>query len=223
MTPLPCFRSLQITAVLLLTSLLLSGNTQATTVAELHFSDVVAKAELVFEGRVRHVEARQTGPRMIKTLVTFDVLDVMKGQLNESEITLHFTGGRVGQRQLRIADMVIPDVGESGIYFVESLQNNLVHPLVGWSQGHFLVNHHSTQSGMLSASSPTVETASGQPVSELAARPALDPAEAMPLLAPGAAARGVQLLEAGQPQRVLTVDDFKQRVRDIVREQQSGL
>jgi hypothetical protein len=34
--------------------------------------------------------------------------------------------------------MRLPAVGEVGIYFVESLRERQVHPLVGWSQGHFL-------------------------------------------------------------------------------------
>ena len=33
----------------------------------------------------------------------------------------------------------MPEIGERGIYFVESLQRRQVHPLYGWSQGHFLV------------------------------------------------------------------------------------
>jgi len=220
--PLERFRSLRVATAWLLAVAFFSGPAQATTVAELHFSDVVAKAELVFEGRVTQVEAQQTGPRMIKTLVTFEVLDVMKGQVNGTQMTLHFTGGRVGQRQLRIADMQTPEVGESGIYFVESLQNNLVHPLVGWSQGHFLINRQNAENGS-QITAPTVETASGQQVRELTTRPEARPAETMPLLAPGAAARGVQLREAGQPQQGLTVDAFKSRVREIVREQEAGL
>lgn len=219
--PLQRFRSLRVAVGLLLAFVFYASNAFGTTVAELHFSEVVAKSELVFEGRVTEVEARQTGPRMIKTLVTFEIVDVIKGQISDTQITLHFTGGRVGQRQLRIADMQIPEVGESGFYFVESLQNNLVHPLVGWSQGHFLINRQNARSGSQTVL-PTVETASGRPVTELASRPDAGSVDTLPLLAPGAAARGVQLRESGQPQQVLTVDAFKSRVRDIVRDQEAG-
>lgn len=206
---------------LLLTMLFYTGSSQATTVAELHFADVVANAELVFEGRVSGVEARQTGPRMIKTLVTFEVLDVIKGQTSESELTLSFMGGRVGQRQLQIADMQVPAIGESGIYFVESLQKDLVHPLVGWSQGHFLINATKTQNS--NPAVRTVQTAKGRPVSSLESKPLAAPVDAMPLLAPGAAARGVQISGASEPETALSVDAFKFRVRDMVREQEAGL
>ncbi|MDF1621962.1 hypothetical protein [Pseudohongiella nitratireducens] len=204
---------------LLLTLPFFSGLVQATTVTEVHFAEVVAKAQLVFEGRVTDVQAQQTGPRMIKTLVTFEVIDVIKGNVDETTITLHYTGGRVGQRQLMIADMQIPVVGETGVYFVSSLQNNLVHPLVGWSQGHFLVDEQH-QSGNV-PSDRRIMTASGRPVSSLStARPDVDNTAPLPLLAPGAAARGVQVLGAGQPEKALTVEAFKSGVRRMLREQE---
>lgn len=226
---------------LILTLLLFAGSARATTITELHFSDVVAKASLVFEGRVTGVEARQTSPRMIKTQVTFEVLDVIKGQFNGSELTLSFTGGRVGQRQLQIVDLQIPSIGESGIYFVEDLQKEWVNPLVGWSQGHFLINEPETQTRQFNASTDptstqaapsapvtsvvsarTITTAKGRPVTRLESRPSASPAEPMPLLAPGAAARGVQISAASAPATALSVDAFKTRVREMVRAQESG-
>jgi len=32
-----------------------------------------------------------------------------------------------------------PQPGETGVYFVESLVRRQIHPLLGWTQGHFLV------------------------------------------------------------------------------------
>jgi hypothetical protein len=40
--------------------------------------------------------------------------------------------------------MQLPQEGEHGIYFVESLERLQVHPLYGWSQGHFIVEHDAT-------------------------------------------------------------------------------
>ncbi|GGG59559.1 hypothetical protein GCM10011403_16110 [Pseudohongiella nitratireducens] len=215
-------RSIALRMVLLLTLPFFSCLVQATTITELHFSEVVAKAQLVFEGRVTDVQAQQTGPRMINTLVTFKVIDVIKGQVEETTITLHYTGGRVGQRQLMIADMQIPEVGETGVYFVSSLQNNLVHPLVGWSQGHFRVDEQS-QSGNVPPENRRIMTASGRPVSSLpTTRPDVDNTAPLPLLAPGAAARGVQVLGASQPEQALTVEAFKSGVRQMLREQEGS-
>ena len=45
---------------------------------------------------------------------------------------------------MSISDMKVPQVGERGIYFVESLERSQVHPLYGWSQGHFIVEMDDT-------------------------------------------------------------------------------
>ncbi len=40
---------------------------------------------------------------------------------------------------LHVSSMVYPAVGEHGIYFIENPDKQLINPLVGWGQGHFLV------------------------------------------------------------------------------------
>ena len=42
---------------------------------------------------------------------------------------------------MHISDMLLPERGEHGIYFIESLEKMQVHPLYGWSQGHFIVGY----------------------------------------------------------------------------------
>ena len=64
----------------------------ATTVAQLSFDEVIASAELVFEGRVLAVEARETGPRSIHTFVEFEILDVLKGEYAGASIELSYLG-----------------------------------------------------------------------------------------------------------------------------------
>jgi hypothetical protein len=129
-------RWLSLISVLLMS---LSVPANATTVLQLSFEEVVDSAELIFEGRVTDVEAVQTGPRSIHTKVTFEVISVIKGNYTEAGITLQFLGGDVDGRRLVVQGMQIPAQGDTGIFFVESLQDTLIHPLVGWSQGHFLL------------------------------------------------------------------------------------
>lgn len=126
-----------ITALLSLVTILPA---QASTVEELEFREVVTESELIFEGRVTSIEARQTGPRAIHSFVEFEILSIIKGAYSEDHIELRFLGGSAGGRQLQVGEMELPEVGETGFYFVESLSRNLVHPLVGWTQGHYLIH-----------------------------------------------------------------------------------
>ncbi len=119
--------------------LVVNLNAVASTVLQMSFGEVVEGAELIFEGRVLAVEARQQPGEMIKTWVRFAVLDVVKGEFPEDEIELSFLGGRLGGRQLEVTDMAIPEVGETGFYFVETVLEAQVNPLLGWDQGRYLI------------------------------------------------------------------------------------
>lgn len=111
----------------------------ASTVLEMSFAQVVQHAELVFEGTVLAVEPRRARDGSIHSYVQFAVYEVVKGQYADSHIELRFLGGKVDGRALHVTDMSIPLPGESGVYFVESLQRAQVNPLVGWAQGHYLL------------------------------------------------------------------------------------
>ena len=62
----------------------------------------------------------------------------MKGPNVGAEFEVRFSGGKMDGLILSYSDMRLPEIGEVGVYFVESLTKNQIHPLVGWSQGHFL-------------------------------------------------------------------------------------
>lgn len=102
-------------------------------------NEMAQSSQFVFEGKVLAIEARKGGNNRIYTYVTFAIQDIMKGQHIAKNITLRFLGGTVGDLAMVISDMEIPEKGEHGIYFVESLKRNQVNPLYGWQQGHFLV------------------------------------------------------------------------------------
>ncbi|WP_456416734.1 hypothetical protein [Thiolapillus sp.] len=112
----------------------------ASTLMQTDMAEMTADAELIFEGRV--VGARVVGApgsRMLRTLVTFEVLDLIKGEYDQPQLELSFVGGSRGDLTVQVSHMQIPRLGEEGIYFVEDIQKRLVNPIYGWHQGHFLV------------------------------------------------------------------------------------
>lgn len=112
----------------------------SSSVNEVGLGEMAAASELVFEGRVQSVDSRWTDDgKTIRTFVTFEVLDVIKGGTTSSTVTLSFLGGNVGHLRLSVTDLNLPVPGEKGVYFVESTERDQVSPLYGWSQGHFLL------------------------------------------------------------------------------------
>jgi hypothetical protein len=110
----------------------------ASSILQLSFDQLVTDSQLIFSGEVIESQAQwdERGSR-IDTLVTFKVEEIIKGDHESTEITLSFAGGEIGQVREQVEGMVYPKTGEEGIYFVESTEQVLVNPLVGWRQGHF--------------------------------------------------------------------------------------
>lgn len=122
--------------ILLTLGALVPTASSASSVRSLSLDQLVEHAELVFEGRVVDVRAREeSASGAIHTYVRFEVLDVVHGSEPGETLTLRFLGGRVGDRRLEVADASVPEAGERGIYFVESTSRALVSPLLGWAQG----------------------------------------------------------------------------------------
>ena len=120
----------------------------ATSIKQFTFAELSDHSSLIIEGRVIAAEARDDGlGGGIGTYVRIQVLDRLKGPDVGPEVELRFAGGTVSDRTLQFADMVIPTLGETGVYFVESVDSYQMNPLVGWSQGHF-VEIADAQSGL---------------------------------------------------------------------------
>ncbi len=120
----------------------------ATSIKQFTFAELSDHASLIIEGKVIAAVAREDGlGGGIGTYVRIRVLDRLKGPDVGSEVELRFAGGTVSDRTLQFADMVIPKLGETGVYFVESVDSYQINPLVGWSQGHF-VEIADAQSGL---------------------------------------------------------------------------
>jgi len=124
----------------------------AASVRAVGFDQLVADSGSIFEGRVVATEVvTGSSPKDIRTLVTFEVLDGIKGTQGDL-LTLSFRGGATGDVQMQVHDMHIPVLGEHGIYFATDTQRRFINPLLGWEQGRFEIDH-SSKTGPLVLSS----------------------------------------------------------------------
>ncbi len=121
-------------------TLFCTNQTKATTILELSFDQVCQGSELIFEGRVVSKETRPSPTDGNPfTYFTFQIIEVIKGSYTGSTVELGFMGGQSGDSTLKVYGMQMPEIGERGIYFVENLSVQQIHPLCGWQQGHCLV------------------------------------------------------------------------------------
>lgn len=127
-------------AALVLLFLSLSTGLHATSVLQVDMGQLLDNAAVIFEGEVIASEAKwNTEKTYVSTWITFRVDDVLKGDLTSATIIQSFAGGTVGDATLAVSGMVYPQIGETGIYFIENPNRQQVNPIVGWSQGHFKV------------------------------------------------------------------------------------
>ena len=192
----------------LVATVVLTCGLWASTVIRVSIQEMVATSEFVFEGTVIGQEVvRPDGSSNIFTRVTFAVSDVLKGDYDVSTVSLYFMGGTIGPLTLSISDMQIPNNGERGIYFVESIAKRQVHPLYGWNQGRFLILNDR-------AGNPRVHTAQGKPIRSVGETATPTVADVLD----GAVAAAIGVKVAADRDGVgsgLTPDAFKQRIRDI--------
>lgn len=176
----------------------------ATSVGQVAVRDLVASSELIFEGRVvgQRVE-RSRRPDAIFTYVTFEVLEIIKGDWPEKRLELPYLGGAVDGESLAVAELWPPPVGEKGIYFVESLGRLQVHPLYGWQQGHYRVEADPKGREL-------IRTFSGQAIYGLDLGQ-----EAGDFGLSDGVAAGVRRQANSRQEPPLTVLEFKQRLRDL--------
>jgi hypothetical protein len=187
--------------IVLLTVALFSAAAQATSVIEVTLEELLQNSAVVFEGQVSKVQVRENGNRAIQTLVTFEIIDVIKGDVQGGKITLGFMGGELAGKRLSVSSMQVPALHEHGIYFVESPVRSQVHPLYGWSQGHLLLEQDDD-------GTDRVFTRSGRPVRGVVHTPGGRPGK----LSNGVA-RGLLLGDSGDDAAALDNRDFKALLR----------
>ena len=183
----------------------LSGISMATSVRQVTVQEMIDACEFVFEGRVVEISPRMAPDgSKISTYITFEIIEIIKGNHPGGRIELSFLGGTVGDLTLAISEMHMPELGEKGIYFVESLGRRQVHPFYGWDQGHFLIKTGSD-------GAERVTTRSRKPVL------GLDSGQIRNLnsLSSGVAS-GVSISDESD-RGGITVIQFKQSLRDMMR------
>ena len=186
------------------------ASAQASTVLQMSLGEVVNNSELVFEGRVTDLESRRINDGSIHTFVTFQINDIVKGAFTSDTIQLRFLGGQVGSHGLFVSDMQMPEMNETGIYFVETLRDFQVNPLVGWAQGHFLIED-------LGNGAAVVTTASHEPIVAVEAANGGSTTLAQSGFSKGVA-KGVSVRSgiASNASRGLSAEQFKASIRAIV-------
>ena len=190
-------------SIVLLTVAVFSAVAQATSVIEVTLEELLQNSAVVFEGQVSDVQVRENGNRVIQTLVTFEISDVIKGDVQGRKITLGFMGGEIAGKRLSVSNMQIPALHERGIYFVESTGRNQVHPLYGWSQGHLLLEEGAD-------GTERVFTRSGRPV-----RGVVHTQGGRSGKLSNGVARGLLLGDSGDVAAALDNRDFKRLLRTL--------
>jgi hypothetical protein len=177
----------------------------ASTVLQVTFEQLATSSELIFEGEAIASESTwgsdQSG---IHTYVTFRVNEVIKGSAG-MHVVLRFLGGTVGEVEMEISGSTLPEVGERGIYFVETLSRFQVNPLYGVDQGHFLVIESLGQQVMTTRSRQVITGFfSDIPVAESGLSNGI--------------ALGLSLEESGLHPSGVTAFQFKQKIREYVQD-----
>lgn len=185
----------------------------ATTLLGMDIDDIAERAEIVFEGEVINRQAQlDNNSGIISTFITFRVIDLIKGDLGGNSLELKFSGGELNGEIVEVSGSTLPKLGETGIYFVESASRDMLNPLLGWSQGHFLIK---TEGGQR-----RVHTVSDNPVTQVQSVSAIPLAIKAPKgliqdnegIAAGVTVQS-RALTNGQ---ALSVDDFKRQILDLI-------
>jgi hypothetical protein len=180
----------------------------ATTLERKSLSDLAKGSELIIDGTVgaRSVEALPNG-QGARTCFMFKIAEVIAGSHPGKSFRLCFFGGEVNGRGFAVSGMRYPDVGERGIYLIESTRESMLNPLIGWDQGRFLVVRDS--SGIAK-----METADGQRITGLTADAARPTSAEEGIVSPsGAAAAGVTSDEKSELSGAMSRDEFIAKLR----------
>lgn len=196
---------LPLIAILLFMSFIPISFGSAASVKEVSMDEMLSVCQFVFEGQVVSIEAKENSNKRIHTYVTFAIHDIIKGKHVSKNIILSFLGGTVGDVTMLVSDMNFPEIGEHGIYFVESLKRSQVNPLYGWKQGHFLVETD-TATG-----TERVLTRNKQPVTEVRSDKQMASTQVPAGLSTGVA-RGLIVGRKGESG--MTLDQFKKALRE---------
>lgn len=170
----------------------------ASTVLGIDVTTLSRDAEAVIAAEVVSRETVRMSSGALQTRLSLRVDRVIAG-VAPARLELAFLGGELGDVRESVAGFDLPRVGEKAIYFVASLSQPMVVPLLGWDQGRFLLRHDAT--GV-----ERVFTAHGLPVVSLDASSKAEGLSA-------GVAHGVVTAPASENERALSLDDFAATIR----------
>ena len=200
-------------SILLCVFVTYATGTNATTMLGMDIDKVANDAELIFEGEVILHETRQnSNTGIIHTYVTFTVHDVVKGDFSADTIELKFAGGTFMGQIVEVRGLKIPKEGENGIYFVESTSRDLLNPLIGWSQGHFIIEQELGERRVRTIDRQTVTD-----IQSVSSIPSVIKKPQAIIEGDGDVAAGVLVDSSSLSiERALTVEEFKNRILDLL-------
>lgn len=174
---------------------------QAATIAQIGSKELVNNSELIFDGVVLSVVSEMAANGFIYTYVEFRLDEVIVGNYVSGDvISLRFAGGEVGTTSLDLG-VVVPDLNERGIYFVERVAPGLINPLLGWSQGHFVV-----------AENGLIYTESHQPIFGVT-----QVTRSQQIQISNGIANGIETQTISSPSALpIDVEEFKERILDLL-------
>lgn len=194
-------------ALVLSLFLIISFGARATSVLQHDMKEVAQLSGLVFQGQVSGLKSYRESNGTIYTEVNFDIHEVIKGNYPSSSITLRYLGGTVDGMTMNVIDSDIPDFGQLGIYFVAKGHENLMHPLSGWGQGHYVLKKTSAGTRVFSSSGRAITHISqASPKFKKAQKYALSSHEAS------------GLLFSEKSRYAITPKDFKLKIRTLIAE-----
>ena len=114
---------------------------RATSVIAPSFSELVSRAETVIHGTVTDVRsdwADQGGHRVIKSWVSIQLEEPLKGNPTSASLTLEFLGGRVDGAEMTVQGSPRFASGDEVVVFINGNGRDAC-PLVGWGHGAYRV------------------------------------------------------------------------------------
>ncbi|GAA6154166.1 hypothetical protein [Pseudoteredinibacter isoporae] len=187
---------------------MISLGAHATSVIQHDMKEVTQLSGLVFQGQVSGLKSYRESNGTIYTEVNFDIHEVIKGDYPSSSITLRYLGGTVDGMTMNVIDSDVPSFGQLGIYFVAKGHENLMHPLSGWGQGHYVLKKTAAGTRVFSSNGKAITDVSMASAKVKSAKSyALNSYEAS----------GLSFSEKSR--YAITPKDFKLTIRDIISEE----
>lgn len=142
---------------------LCTGTAGAISFEARGFDALAGEADQIVIGTVAAIGSRRTGPREIVTDFRFDNLNVIKGAVSASSLTLTMLGGTVGTDALKVAGAPTFQRGVRYLVFVSG-NGSVMFPLVGGQQGIFQIRKEGP------AGVSRVHDHAGRPITRLPSR-----------------------------------------------------